>query len=83
MAKSTLIKESTFRGLVHYHTEEQGSMQVGTGVLAEGYIWIHRPRKGNWAWHGFLKLKIHPQWHTSSDKATPPNPSQTVPLTGD
>jgi hypothetical protein len=32
---------------------------------------------------GFWNLKAHPQWHTSSSKATPPNPSQAVPLPDD
>ena len=31
----------------------------------------------------FWNLKAHPQWYASSNKATPLNPSQTVPLTGD
>ena len=32
---------------------------------------------------GFWDLEVHHQWHTSSNKATPPNPSQTVPPTKD
>lgn len=28
---------------------------------------------------GFWNLKVNPQWHTSSSKAIPSNPSQTVP----
>ena len=31
---------------------------------------------------GFWNLKAHLQQHTSSDKVIPPNPSQTVPGTG-
>jgi hypothetical protein len=31
----------------------------------------------------FWNIKAHSQWHISFNKATPPNPSQTVPLTGD
>lgn len=31
----------------------------------------------------FWNLKAHPQWHTSTNKATSPNPSQTVTPTGD
>ena len=31
---------------------------------------------------GFWNLKADSLWHTSFYKATPPNPSQTVPLTG-
>lgn len=30
----------------------------------------------------FCNLKVWPQWHISCSKATPPNPSQTVPPTG-
>ena len=28
-------------------------------------------------------VKSHPQWHTSSNEATPPNPFQVVPLPDD
>jgi hypothetical protein len=31
----------------------------------------------------FWTIKAHPQWHTSFNKATPLNPSQTVPPTED
>lgn len=30
----------------------------------------------------FWNEKVHPYWHTSSNKATPPSPSQSVPPTG-
>jgi hypothetical protein len=30
----------------------------------------------------FWNLKVHPEWHTSFNKATPLNPSQTVPSAG-
>jgi hypothetical protein len=30
-----------------------------------------------------LKLQSYPQWHTSSNKAMPPNPSQMVQPTED
>jgi hypothetical protein len=32
---------------------------------------------------GILNLKNHPQWYTSSNQATFPNPSQRVPLIWD
>jgi hypothetical protein len=31
---------------------------------------------------GFWNFKAHPQWHTSSNNTTPPNPSQTAPSMG-
>lgn len=36
-----------------------------------GMVWI------------FWNCKLHPQWHTFSSEATTPNPSPTVPPTGD
>lgn len=37
------------------------------------------PKTAKWEWHEILKCKAHPQIHTSSNKAAPPNPFQTVP----
>lgn len=36
-------------------------------------------RKANWEGCGHLKPQSSPQWHTSPNKVTPPNPSQTIP----
>ena len=62
-----------FQGLVRDH---HGRECVGTqaGVVLEqqlrAYIWSTgwRQREQDWGWHRCLKLKTHPQWHTSSNK---------------
>ena len=61
-----------------------GSRQAG--MVLELYMTApSRPvsfrRRGVWFWHGLLKSQSLPQWHTSFNKAIPPNPSQTVQLT--
>jgi hypothetical protein len=61
--------------LVHSpHGGEDGGTQAGTG--AESYIPIHRQiaRAGHRSWLGILKL----QNSTSSNKVTPPNPSNPI-----
>lgn len=51
--------------------QEAGGMQAGAGAVAESYLQIQRHRKQPWASCGLL---------ISSNKATPPDPSQAVPL---
>lgn len=49
----------------------------------ELYVLIHRQQRDrNWAWCGHLKPQSPFTVYTSSNKDTPPNPSQTVPLIG-
>jgi hypothetical protein len=53
-------------------------MQAGTGPVAESYILIVVGGETGPSGVGSWNLKAHPQWHTSSSKVTPPNPSQIV-----
>jgi hypothetical protein len=52
------------------------------GELIESYILISKQR-GDQAWLELLKPQSTPYRHTSSNKVTPPNPSQIVPLPDD
>ena len=45
----------------------------GAGEVAESYILIYRQGQELDGWRGDI-LKPTPQGHTSSNKATPPNP---------
>jgi hypothetical protein len=88
--KQTKPGESTWglayniRGLVHYHHGRQhSSRQAGAGTVAEDYIQIcklgetERQADKHWAWHNaFETSRPWHTWHsTSSNKATPSNPS--------
>jgi hypothetical protein len=67
-----------------------GAWQNDSGAVAESLhvetITTEQREAGTWREReeltrndmGFLKLKAHPQWHTSSNRATPFNPSQTI-----
>ena len=84
MTKATLIKESIqlglayrFRGLIHYHQGEEH----GPGEVVKSST----PGRGEplgLAW-AFETSETTPQWHTSSNRATPPNPSKVVPFCED
>jgi hypothetical protein len=39
--------------------------------------------RDNWSSMGSWNFKAHSQWHSFSNKATPPSPFQTVPPTGE
>jgi len=56
-----------------------GSNRHGTGAGAESFTSWKKRETGLDV--SFWNLKDHCQWHTSSNKATPPNPSPTVSLT--
>jgi len=64
-----------FRGSVHYHHGgKHGSVQPG---LVHKELRVLHPDQhaagwgAHWAWLEHLNLKVHSQWHTSSNKATP------------
>jgi hypothetical protein len=60
--------------------------RAAAGAVAESLQLIYKVRVGgreNWEWHGLWKLQSPPTCHTSCNEDTPPNPSQTVPPTGD
>lgn len=61
------------------HTGRHGAREVDQKF----YILIHRQREKDTTRHGLLKPQSPSQWYTSSNKATPPSPSQTVPFPGD
>lgn len=73
-----------FRGWVSdHHGREHSSRQVG--MVLRAFTWstrISRERRQTENGMGFGSLKVHSQWQISS-KATPANPSQAFPLTGD
>lgn len=58
--------------------------EADTGAAAGSYILICRSQWGGMGWgRGRQELGLaHSQRYTSSNKAITPNPSQTVPLTG-
>ena len=61
-----------------------GRMAVGRQTWCWSRSWelletARRQREHTGNGMSFWSLKAHPRWHTSSNKATPPNPSQTVP----
>lgn len=58
-----------------------GSREPGAEAVAKSVISrspSSRQRERHWALQMLLKLRAHPQWHTTSNKATPPNVSQIV-----
>jgi hypothetical protein len=75
-----LFGASSFRGL------ESMPFMAGSMVLAQKLRTHilrcnHKAERANWEWHELLQA--HPQWHTSSNNAIPPNPFQAVPPNGD
>ena len=94
MTMSTFMKESfylglaySFRDLAYYH---HGGRPGGTqaDVVLEKelrVLQLHLQAEGKehrWAWLRLLKPQSLSQGHTSSNKSTPPNPSQ-VPFPDD
>ena len=65
----------SFRRLETMMMEQKNSWQIiswSTSMKGDVGWWRKRD---HWEWHGLLKPQSPPQWHTSSNKATPPNPS--------
>ena len=65
-----------------YHDGEPGG-NMAAGLPAwpwshryDTWIWDTNTRKLTGSGSGFGNIETHPQWHTFSNKATPPNPSQ-------
>jgi hypothetical protein len=61
---------------------KHGSTAVAESIIIETTTKRQR-EKANWNSVDFSNLKTHLWRHASSSKATPPNPSQTVPSTED
>lgn len=64
----------------NHHGEEHGSRQAlhGNSSWQLKLGSINKGWRANWELHGLLKPQGLPQWYTSSNKAIPPNPFQTV-----
>ena len=80
MTMTTHIKESTslrglaysFRGLVLYQDAGEGADSSTSGSAGS-----RKSKTLDLEW-AFSNLKANSQWHTSSNKTTPPNPSNSV-----
>ena len=94
MVTATPIKEIislgltySFRGFVYsLHVWTHGSMQAAMVLEKELRVLIlhQAERERHWAWLELLKPPKHtPVTQTSSNKTTPPNPCQVVPLPSD
>ena len=93
MTKATFIKDSTwgwfylglvyrFRGSVHYHHgRKHGRIQTYMVLEETRVLHLHRKEARNKlspTWLGGRSQNPPPQWHTFSNKATPPN--SAIPL---
>ena len=69
----------SFRGLVHYRRAGHGGMQAGMVLEKELRVLHLDPQEQKQLCHTGCSLKVMrpqstpPQWHSSYNKATPPN----------
>jgi hypothetical protein len=83
--KVFILGASSFRGWGHsHHGWEHGRRQgMELGQWLSTYILTHKHMNVNWECYRLVRnLQVHCQWHTLSNKASPPNTSWEVSPTG-
>lgn len=70
--KILIVAGYSFRDLTQCHHGGEHVTGKCVGEAAESYILIYKQRDSYWAW--LLLLNPQSPWHTSSSKASPPNP---------